>query len=179
MTKSKPSQETPKISDPWLDEEGGFEEMSPETVITCRFDLYHDGDWKQAIKAAILALEHDLPFPEWAGAEVVAELRRAIKLEPLPPNRPKGRASPPRKYIDEKNQIALVAAVDAAAEFGLRGDTKFQVAMDILNREGVRVSTPASVETTYKKHRNKWRKDNTYPRMLLMFSQAICESFEQ
>ena len=176
MAKSTTSKDRPKIADVWDMSDLQFPDA--ETEIMCRFDLFEDGDWKQAILAAITALENGLPIPVWAASDVLVELRRAIKLEPLPPSRPKGRGSPTRKYIDGMNHLAVVAAVDAAIELGKRGEKKFQAAEEVLNREGV-PRDRTSAETIHKNHRNKLRKHGLYPVMYRLFIEAISKRSNQ
>jgi len=175
MSKTKPSRKAPKIADAW--DMSGLEFGSPEKEIMGRFDLYGDGDWKQAILAAIVALENDLPLPDWARDEVATELRRGIKLKPYK-RRPKGRGNPARKYLDESNQQAVVAAVDAAGGVELRGDKKFQTAMDALIQEGVLVGTPESVETIYKTHRKR-ATGSIYPQLVILFTKEIRKILNQ
>lgn len=176
MTKSPTSKPMPKIGDTWLNED--FSGMAPEIQIKCHYDFYFDGDWTHAIRAAIIALENDLPFPDWAKGEAAAELRRSIRLEPLPKKRKLARSTPSRVYKDKMNQLSVIACVDAAEELGFDGRSKFTEAFKILNLENVPRSTVESVRKTYRTKGKKLREDSRYQTYKTVWRDALEENSE-
>ena len=168
-TPAKPSKSPePTLGEIWNNPE--YEFGSPELEIMGRFDLYQDGDWQEAIRAAIVALENDLPFPKWARNEVAGELRRAIKLEPLPPKRKAGRSARGRQlWADRKNQLCVVCAVEAAEAHGFEGMERYEEAFKALTDQEIPVGTVESVKTSYNRHHKKMANEPWHDQYCLIF----------
>ena len=173
MTTAKGSNQMnrePKISDPWMlgDQLDG---CPPENEILCRFDFYQDGDWKQAPRAALVALENGLPIPDWALPEVKIALRNACGLPVL--KRRRGRHARGQAWKDHMNQQAQLAALNAVEECGIKGKARFEVAKDALNREGVPTAVP-TLQGVFKKRNTLRKRSPSYSIMVPMFIETIC-----